>query len=453
MAPLREDKRSSPPFSGDGLSGRPFTTGRRATMKTNTLRDVLAAAAGFATAAAVLFASADQPLPVRPQNEPALTEAAVPEPLVELPVQPEPPPAQPSSETPTLGEAAQARIERRVSALAQEMGRMWTRNPGELVSVIESASRTEPGSQRVTLLLAIAHAETHGKILEVSEAGAAGLAQATPVAYLQEALPGRLFITEEYVNASRAYIVKKPLGDADKVASIALNAKSQKDRDRARTLLEAAKQLRREGFEELDFLRPFGPAGYSESIERADTHNEAVLNELSRLMERNDRDGLKRLQTRVRQEYSALRKAQAAGWKQYQNDLISARDRMISRQFGDPAAAKRERPYEVAEYLGEHLDARFSAEGMARFLVRHLDRKAGEAQLLTSADNIEAMTAALYNGGSHNVKRMLAGLISRLPETENYMKKVPETRRRLDAQVAKVDPSFILEDRTLVLGK
>jgi hypothetical protein len=48
------------------------------------------------------------------------------------------------------------------------------------------------------------------------------------------------------------------------------------------------------------------------------------------------------------------------------------------------------------------------------------------------------MTAALYNGGSHNVKRMLAGLIRTLPETEKYMRKVPATRRRLDSVIAGV---------------
>ena len=46
------------------------------------------------------------------------------------------------------------------------------------------------------------------------------------------------------------------------------------------------------------------------------------------------------------------------------------------------------------------------------------------------------MTAALYNGGAHNVKRMLAGLIASLPETERYMRNVPATRRRLDSVVA-----------------
>lgn len=48
------------------------------------------------------------------------------------------------------------------------------------------------------------------------------------------------------------------------------------------------------------------------------------------------------------------------------------------------------------------------------------------------------MTAALYNGGALNVKRMLAGLMASLPETEKYMEKVPATRRDLDARVARV---------------
>jgi hypothetical protein len=51
------------------------------------------------------------------------------------------------------------------------------------------------------------------------------------------------------------------------------------------------------------------------------------------------------------------------------------------------------------------------------------------------------MTAALYNGGSHNVKRMIVGLISSLPETQRYMKKVPATRRRLDRSLATLQSS------------
>jgi hypothetical protein len=91
--------------------------------------------------------------------------------------------------------------------------------------------------------------------------------------------------------------------------------------------------------------------------------------------------------------------------------------------------------------LAGELDERFSAKQMAAFLVRHLERKAEEARKLTDPDDdrrVEEMTAALYNGGSHNVKRMLAGLIASLPETQKYMKKVPATRRRLDATIADV---------------
>ena len=78
--------------------------------------------------------------------------------------------------------------------------------------------------------------------------------------------------------------------------------------------------------------------------------------------------------------------------------------------------------------------------GTAAFLVQHLETKRLEAQKLARASSqVERMTAALYNGGSHNVKRMLSGLIASLPETDKYMKKVPATRRRLDAQVALVD--------------
>ena len=69
----------------------------------------------------------------------------------------------------------------------------------------------------LTLLLAIAYAETNGKILDVSEAGAVGLAQATPVACRQERCDGKLFVTAEYLTGARNYIMKKPLGDADRI--------------------------------------------------------------------------------------------------------------------------------------------------------------------------------------------------------------------------------------------
>ena len=46
---------------------------------------------------------------------------------------------------------------------------------------------------------------------------AVGLAQATPVAYHQEKMEGKLFVTADYLIGSRAYIMKKPLGDADTI--------------------------------------------------------------------------------------------------------------------------------------------------------------------------------------------------------------------------------------------
>jgi len=77
---------------------------------------------------------------------------------------------------------------------------------------------------------------------------------------------------------------------------------------------------------------------------------------------------------------------------------------------------------------------------MAAFLVRHLEHKAEEARTLARRErDVEEMTAALYNGGSHNVKRMLAGLIASLPETEKYRKKVPAMRRRLDHSIARME--------------
>jgi hypothetical protein len=113
---------------------------------------------------------------------------------------------------------------------------------------------------------------------------------------------------------------------------------------------------------------------------------------------------------------------------------------MLEEHFGMKAeVVKKTMAYEASEYLGANLDDRFSAKSMSRFLVRHLDRKSNEARKLAKSENdVEEMTAALYNGGSHNVKRMLAGLIRTLPETEKYMRKVPATRRRLDGVIAGV---------------
>ncbi|PYQ27219.1 MAG: hypothetical protein DMF56_20810 [Acidobacteria bacterium] len=346
--------------------------------------------------------------------------------------------AEPSAEVPTLVEASDEQIEIRVKALAHELTHMWTRNPEELVVVIDDAARSMPSAPSVTLLLAIAHAETNGKILDVSEAGAVGLAQATPVAYRQEKFDGKLFVTKDYLVGSRAYIMKKPLGDADTIATLIVDHDSPATRAKARRLLAAAKSLRREGIDELDLLDPYASKGYFDEIKREDAHNKSVLKKLDKLIDNGSRAELRTFRNDVRKEYRALKATQLATWARYQKDLIAKRDRVLEKHFQMKAAkVKKEMAYEASEYLGEHLDDRFSAKSMAKFLVRHLDRKTAEARKLAeSEDDVEAMTAALYNGGSHNVKRMLAGLIRSLPETEKYMRKVPATRRRLDGVIA-----------------
>jgi hypothetical protein len=353
---------------------------------------------------------------------------------------PEPPPAEPSRETPTLIQVSHEQIELRVKALAREMADMWTRNPEELVVVIDDAARSVPSAPSVTLLLAIAHAETNGMILDVSEAGAVGLAQATPVAYRQEGFEGKLFVTSDYLIGSRAYIMKKPLGDADTIASLVVEKDTLATRKKAKRLLRAAKELRREGIDELDLLDPFAADRYYAAINRMDKHNKEVLEQLGELLESGSRSELREFRNDVRTEYRALKQTQLTSWVKYQKDLIAKRDRMLEQHFGlDDKIVKKTMAYEASEYLGEHLDDRFSAKSMARFLVRHLDRKANEARELGATDEkIEQMTAALYNGGSHNVKRMLAGLIRSLPETDKYMRKVPATKRRLDDVLAGV---------------
>lgn len=353
-------------------------------------------------------------------------------------VPPDPPPAEPSIETPTLVQVSQKKIDTRIDALAREMADMWTRNPEELVVVIDDAARSMPSAPSVTLLLAIAHAETNGKILDVSEAGAVGLAQATPVAYHQEGMDGKLFVTRDYLIGSRAYIMKKPLGDADTIASMIVDKDTPARRAKAKRLLASAKTLRREGIDELDLLAPHASKKYFADIKTMDVHNKAVLARLGKLLDHGSRAQLKSFRNETRKEYRALKEKQLTSWVRYQKDLIAERDSMLEEHFGLPhQTVKRTMAYEASEYLGEHLDDRFSAKSMARFLVHHLDRKSNEArELAGKKGDVEAMTAALYNGGSHNVKRMLAGLIRTLPETEKYMRKVPATRRRLDSVIA-----------------
>ena len=379
----------------------------------------------------------DIPLPAKPPETRALLATLVP---VAPPAPDIIPAPQPSSEVPTLADASDAKVAARVEALAGELRRMWTRNPEHLVSVIEQASRSSAVSPPVTLMLAIAHAETNGKILDVSEAGAVGLAQATPIAYLQEGFDRKLFVTTDYVTGSRAYIMKKPLGDAYTIATLAAKG-DKRSLKKASRLLDAAFTLRREGIDELEILEKYAPKTLARNIARNDAHNLARLRELRKMLKHPEKKALLAYAKDVRAEYHVLRDQQLASWKQYQADLVAERDRLLLSKFGATMRTLDEAlVYDASEYLAAELDDRFSAKQMAAFLVRHLETKRVQATRLAAAESqIEAMTAALYNGGSHNVKRMLAGLIASLPETEKYMKKVPATRRKLDATVAAIE--------------
>ncbi len=406
-------------------------------MKTTKFRvrwDVLAGVAGSTAGALLAAAALSNDTHTLPPPPVTVTPAAV----VPAPPPLDPPPAEPSKATPTLMEAADASIGHREKVLARELSTMWTRNPDELVRVIDDASRAAPVSPSVTLLLAIAHAETNGKILDVSEAGAVGLAQATPIACRQEEIEGKLFVTADYTIGARAYILKKPLGDADRIATLVLDHYGDKKTlKKAKRLLVAAKSLRREGVDELDLLDVWAGDSFFDSVKKMDKHNLRVLNELEDLLDRGGKRDLKAFRNRARSEYRALLDKQRRAWTDYLYDLADRRDALLVAHFNEQAdVVKKSRPYEAGEFLADELDVRFSPTKMAGFLVRHLERKSEEAQKLAKGKNeVERMTAALYNGGSHNVKRMLAGLIASLPETERYMRKVPATRRRLDSVV------------------
>src|SRR5256885_5967131 len=109
------------------------------------------------------------------------------------------------------------------------------------------------------MLLPIPPAETNGHILDVSEAGAVGLAQATPIAIRQENMfdGGKMFVTADYLTGSRAYIMKKPLGDADTIASLIVARDTPETREKALRLLDSALALRREGVDEPSLLQHF----------------------------------------------------------------------------------------------------------------------------------------------------------------------------------------------------
>lgn len=382
-----------------------------------------------------------------PPRPPAIRQASID---TAPPAAPELPPSEPSAAVPTLSQSAKHEIEQREHALAAELRKMWTTDSDQLVKVIDNASMSAPVSPSVSMLLAIAHAETNGHILDVSEAGAVGLAQATPIAIRQENMfdDGKMFVTADYLTGSRAYIMKKPLGDADTIASLVVARDTPETRRKALQLLDSAFALRREGVDELSLLEIFASKRYAESIDDADDHNLSVLRRLQTLLKHGTRAQLRAFRDKTRREYRALKQTQVVTWARYQHDLIAKRDRMLELHFHDsPKRIWKMQPYQAGEYLGDALDVRFSARKQAAFLVRHLERKAQEAKKLAGDQgNVNEMTAALYNGGSHNVKRMLAGLIVSLPETERYMKKVPATARRLELAAGTYDVSH---ERTL----
>jgi hypothetical protein len=346
---------------------------------------------------------------------------------------------------PAAPDPVQLRRER--AALASELDRMWTRDAYRLVDVLQQAQSSSPDAPPLTFLLAIAHAETNGRILDISEAGAVGLAQATPVAFLTEGFGGPLYVTPDYIDGVIAYLLKKPLNDADTIASFLLEYGVDGE-PRARLLLDRANELRSTGVDELNTMAAYAGSDFYDIIDRATEHNAATLAELARIIDGGDRVALATFRDRVRGEYRAMRDRQRSSWARYQRDLIAERDRVLRVHYGaDAASVKREMAYEAGEYLASVLDARFSPNQMACFLASHLRTKRDQAlRLGAGEDDLEEMTSALYNGGEHNVRRMRAGLIGSLPETDNYMRKVPTTKRRLDAVVATLNAASVAQN-------
>lgn len=326
-----------------------------------------------------------------------------------------------SGETVRISTAERAR-------LAKEMSRWKTRDARQLVEVVANHAEKEPLPLPPTFLLSIAWSETRGKILAVSPAGAAGLAQATPSAYLSEGLGGKVFITTDYLTGTRAFIMKKPLGDALTIVAPLLKQNTPATRERAKALVAEAIKLRQEGMNELEALRPVANETFFRKIGENDAYNLTMLTELELLIDRGAPAAeTKRFQSRIQKDYTYLRNLQRNGWAKYAKELSAERDALLRQRFGQSASSViTNRPYEAGEYLGQALDARFSPTEMVAFLSAHLSTKQQEARELGfGEEHIQAWTAALYNGGAVNVKRMQAGLIGALRETEKYMKAVP----------------------------
>lgn len=319
--------------------------------------------------------------------------------------------------------------------LAAEMASWKTRHPHQLVEVIADLAEKQPLPLPPTFLLSIAWSETRGKVLAISPAGAAGLAQATPSAYLSEGLDGKIFVTTDYLTGTRAFIMKKPLGDALTIAAPLVKTNTPANRRHAAKLVAEAIRLRQEGMDELEALRPVANETFFRKIDQGDAHNLATLQELDKLIERGAPPAeMKAFQARVQRDYTYLRNLQRNGWAKYAKELTAKRDALLRAHFGQSAAVViANRPYEAGEYLGRTLDARFSPVDMAEFLAAHLSTKQRQARELGVAEeHLAAWTAALYNGGAVNVKRMQAGLIRSLRETDKYMQAVPARTALLD---------------------
>jgi hypothetical protein len=269
----------------------------------------------------------------------------------------------------------------------------------------------------------------------VSAAGAAGLAQATPIAILAEGVEGPLFITPDYVRGAEAYFLKKPLGDADAIATFLLAGGR---RERALEFLSKAWTLRTEGLDDLDHLRPFADEAFDTRRARSEEDNAATLERLSELIrEGAPRVVMERFRDETRSRYRELRNVQRRSWRAYRDDLSSSRDALLREVYGAAAASVFETAaYDAGEILASRLDVRFSPTLMADFLSRHLDTKRAQALELGIGDaEIERVAIGLYNSGTPNIKRMMAGLITSLPETDAYMEKVPGVRDTLESSL------------------
>lgn len=386
------------------------------------------AAAPAAEAPAAEVPVAEMPLP--PEEQQMVASAPEPEPVP-------PPPAEP----PVFARGP----------VVEEMRRLWIRDPEILLDTLESASMV-PGAPPLSFLLAIAHAETNGRPLLISEAGAVGLAQATPSAFLLEEFEGPLFVTREYVEGMRAYILKKPLGDAVAIASTALGERRATP-EQIPALLAEARRLSRVGVDELRLLERWYGDDLEAALESDYRRNEATLDLVERVVATGELRQIEALRDSIRRDYRALMDLQRRKWKQYEIEMTRRRDALLVERFGANGKELRGQvAYAAGEYLAQVFDARFSPAGAARFLAQHLHRKISEATRMGTEHDATSLAAALYNGGAHNVLRMQAGLIESLPETDRYSQKVPSTRRRIEAAMD-VAPSAATGGAADVVGR